>query len=75
VANANTTAVANALAAVESQTTVEVSGDENCKGEAAGIGGAGAKAVAFAIAGAYSSAMIQVFPDNVFAFAQNSAVA
>jgi len=75
VANASTSALAEALAAVTVQTTVEVSGGENCQGVAVGFGGAGAKAVAFAIAGAYSSAMIQVFPDNVFAFAQNSAVA
>eukprot|EP01025_Chloroclados_australasicus_P070020 TRINITY_DN9_c0_g1_i2.p3 TRINITY_DN9_c0_g1~~TRINITY_DN9_c0_g1_i2.p3 ORF type:complete len:201 (-),score=29.77 TRINITY_DN9_c0_g1_i2:230-832(-) len=75
VAEAETSAIAEALAEVKVQTSAVVLGGPNCRGVAVGFGGAGAKAIAFAIAGAYSSAMIQVFPENVFAFAQNTAVA
>eukprot|EP01025_Chloroclados_australasicus_P012985 TRINITY_DN161_c0_g1_i1.p1 TRINITY_DN161_c0_g1~~TRINITY_DN161_c0_g1_i1.p1 ORF type:complete len:211 (+),score=34.92 TRINITY_DN161_c0_g1_i1:417-1049(+) len=80
IAAEKTEAMATALAAVDVQTTAGVIGGPGCTGVAIGFGGAGAKALAFAIASAYTSAFIQVFGGEgpaaaQFAIAQNQAVA
>eukprot|EP01025_Chloroclados_australasicus_P020762 TRINITY_DN218_c0_g1_i13.p2 TRINITY_DN218_c0_g1~~TRINITY_DN218_c0_g1_i13.p2 ORF type:complete len:209 (+),score=33.23 TRINITY_DN218_c0_g1_i13:137-763(+) len=78
VAAQKTEAMATSLAAVDVQTTASVIGGPGCSGAAIGFGGAGAKALAFAIASAYTSAFLQVFGGEgpaQFAIAQNQAVA